>query len=43
MRALLMALYPLDFPGHAAGRGRASHGVSKATAKSTIKTTTKTV
>ncbi|MER2537289.1 MAG: hypothetical protein ABTQ31_19220 [Rhizobiaceae bacterium] len=43
MRALLMALFSFDFPGHAAGRGRASHGISKAPAKSTFKTTTKTV
>ena len=38
MRGLLMALFALDFPGHSAGRERASIRSTKAMAKTTTKT-----
>jgi len=38
MRGLLMALFALDFPGHAAGRRRALFGSTKTKAKTTVKT-----
>lgn len=40
MRGLLMALFAVDFPGHAAGRDRARLRTTKTPAN---KTTTKTV
>ena len=38
MRGLLMALFVFDFPGHLAGRERASLRSTKTTAKTTTKT-----
>jgi hypothetical protein len=38
MRGLLMALFAFDFPGHGAGRRRASIRSTKTTAKATTKT-----
>lgn len=38
MRGLLMALFAVDFPGHAAGRRRASLRSTKTMAKTTAKT-----
>jgi hypothetical protein len=38
MRGLLMALFAFDFPGHDAGRHRASVRSAKTTAKATTKT-----
>ena len=38
MRGLLMALFAFDFPGHGAGRERASIRSTKTMAKTTTKT-----
>ena len=38
MHGLLMALFAFDFPGHSAGRERASVRSTKTTAKTTTKT-----
>jgi hypothetical protein len=38
MRGLVMALFAFDFPGHKAGRDRASFRSTKTAAKTTTKT-----